>query len=121
MKQFECVVPILMVADVSRSTDYYVTKLGFKVDWEHRDRDYVISGVSRDGCPIYLCEGTVSKPNSRIWIGVEDVDQLYSEYSVSGAIIVKTPTNYSWAREMHVLDPDGHLLRMASDPPTAGA
>jgi predicted lactoylglutathione lyase len=115
MKQIECIVPILRVADVSLSADYYVHALGFKIDWQHRDSGYAILGVSRDDCPIYLCEGDQGNPGTWVWIGVEDVDQLYDEYSESGAIISKTPTDYPWAREMHVSDLDGHVLRIGSD------
>jgi hypothetical protein len=32
------------------------------------------------------------------------------------AHIEKPPTNYSWAYEMVVADPDGHALRIGSDP-----
>jgi len=30
--------------------------------------------------------------------------------------IRQAPTNYSWAMEMHVEDPDGHVLRFGTDP-----
>ena len=47
---------------------------------------------------------------------MEDVDQLYEEYKASGAIIRVPPRNYPWAFEMHVEDPDGHVLRFGSEP-----
>lgn len=45
-----------------------------------------------------------------MWIGVEDVKSLYQEYTEHGASILHSPTNYPWAYEMKVQDPDGHVL-----------
>jgi predicted lactoylglutathione lyase len=53
-----------------------------------------------------------------VWIGVEDVAMLYEEYKTSGAKIRRAPENYPWAYEMHVEDPDGHVLRFGSEPRT---
>jgi uncharacterized glyoxalase superfamily protein PhnB len=51
-----------------------------------------------------------------VWLGVEDVDALYEEYRQSGASILHPPEHFPWAREMKVGDPDGHVLRLGSDP-----
>jgi uncharacterized glyoxalase superfamily protein PhnB len=50
------------------------------------------------------------------WIGVEDVQSLYEEYRASGAKVRHPPRNYPWALEMHVEDPDSHVLRFGSEP-----
>lgn len=35
-----------------------------------------------------------------------------------GATIRQPPTNYPWgSREVHVFDPDGHVLRLGADAP----
>ena len=47
-------------------------------------------------------------------VGSHDVTGLYEEYKQSGAKIVLPPTNYPHALEMHVEDPDGHVLRFVS-------
>ena len=57
-------------------------------------------------------------PGTWIWIGVGDVDVLFQELSTTGASIRLEPTNYQWAYEMQVEDPDGHGLRFGSDPKT---
>jgi len=41
---------------------------------------------------------------------------LYQEYTVSGAKTHGAPRNDPWALEMHVEDPDGHVLRFGSEP-----
>jgi hypothetical protein len=41
---------------------------------------------------------------------------LYHEYVDAGAHIKQPPRNYPWALEIHVEDPDGHILRFGSEP-----
>ena len=112
MTRFENIQPILRVADIRRSAQYYVEVLGFaKAPWG----DF-FTFVVRDRCRIYLCEGSQGQPGTWVWAGVEDVDELHKEYRASGAIIRVPPRNYEWAYEMHVEDPDGHVLRFGSEP-----
>jgi hypothetical protein len=72
--------------------------------------------VNRDTAGIYLCKGGQGQPGTWVWIGVDDVDVLYQEYLTSGAKIRLQPNNYPWAYEMHVEDPDGHVLRFGAEP-----
>jgi predicted enzyme related to lactoylglutathione lyase len=104
--------PIFRVQDLSASIDYYVQKLGFKIDWQ---TPYFCS-VSRGRCHIFLSEGDQGNPGSWVWIGVEDADALLDEYRTTGAKIRHPPTNYEWAYEMQVEDPDGNVLRLGSEP-----
>jgi hypothetical protein len=41
---------------------------------------------------------------------------IYDEYKASGAKFREPPTNYSWAYQMMVEDPDGHVLCIGSEP-----
>ena len=63
-----------------------------------------------------LCQGHQGRPGTWVWIGVADADAIEQEYRASGAAIRLPPTNYPWAYEMHVEDPDGHVIRLGSDP-----
>jgi predicted enzyme related to lactoylglutathione lyase len=111
--QFEHANPILSVADMSRSLRYYIEVLGFaNADWGGDE----FTCVSRDGASIYLAQGDQGHPGTWVWVGVSDVGVLHEEYTASGAVIVEPPTNYDWAYEMKVQDPDGHVLRFGSDP-----
>src|SRR5262249_47560034 len=110
---FENAIPILHVADLEISLDYYTRVLGFTVDW--RDGG-VIASVSPDGASLYLVEGDQGNPGSWVWMGVEDVESLFEEYRRSGATIRHPPTNYPWAYEMQVQDPDRNVLRLGSEP-----
>jgi catechol 2,3-dioxygenase-like lactoylglutathione lyase family enzyme len=112
---FECVIPILRVNSLTVSVGYYVDVLGFKVDWGG-EVDSTFASVSRDGRPIMLSQGEQGQPGSWLWIGVEDIEPLFAEYRAKGVKFREQPTNYPWAYEMKIEDPDGHVLRFGSDP-----
>jgi len=112
--KFECVIPILSVKSLSSSIRFYVDVLGFTVDWGNEDESFMAS-VSRNGNSIMLCQGSQGQPGTWIWIGVEDIEPLFAEYTAKEARINQMPTNYAWAYEMRIEDPDGHILRFGSD------
>jgi catechol 2,3-dioxygenase-like lactoylglutathione lyase family enzyme len=109
----ECVIPILRVARLDASVAYYVGVLGFRVDW-HEPQG--MASVSRDGKAIMLCQGAQGNPGTWVWIGVLDCTALHEELRAKGAAIRLAPANFPWALEMHVADPDGHVLRFGSEP-----
>ena len=108
----ECIVPILRVNNLTASIRYYVDVLGFKVDWEARP----MASVSRSGRGIMLCQGEQGQPGTWLWIGVEDIEPLFTDFSAKGVKFREQPTNYPWAYEMKIEDPDGHVLRFGSEP-----
>lgn len=110
---FHTATPILRVRSLRPSLDYYVKKLGFKVDWQTPG---VIASLSRARCRVFLCEGDQGNPGSWVWIGVSDVEALFKELRLRRAKVRHPPTNYEWALEMQVEDPDGNVLRFGSDP-----
>jgi catechol 2,3-dioxygenase-like lactoylglutathione lyase family enzyme len=109
---FEGVTPILRVRNLSASVDYYTRVLGFRVDWQTTG---IMASVSRGRCHIMLCEGDQGNPGTWVWIGVEDVEPLFEEYTGKEAKVRLAPTNYEWAYEMQIEDPDGNVLRIGSD------
>ena len=104
--------PILRVRDLDASLEYYLKVLGFKQDW----RAGMIASVTRDRCCVFLCTGDQSAPRMWVWLGVPDVRALHQELEASGAMIRHAPTNFEWALEMQVADPDGNVLRIGSEP-----
>ena len=111
----ECIIPILRVNSLAASLRYYVDVLGFQADWGDGDQS-TFASVSRDGRAIMLCQGEQGQPGMWIWIGVEDIESLFSEYSAKGVKFREQPTNYPWAYEMRIEDPDGHVLRFGAEP-----
>ena len=109
---FESTSPILRVANMAQSLQYYVDVLGFSKDWGGDD----FACVTRDSVSIYLSEGDQGHPGTWVWIGVGDVSLLYEEYKARGVTILQPPESFPWALEMKVGDPDGHVLRFGSDP-----
>jgi predicted enzyme related to lactoylglutathione lyase len=105
--------PIFNVKSLQASIDHYVGVLGFKVDWSVPG---IMASVSRNRCAIMLCEGDQGHPGTWVWIGVGDIEPLFEELVAKGAKIRNPPTNYEWAYEMQVEDPDGNVLRIGSDP-----
>jgi catechol 2,3-dioxygenase-like lactoylglutathione lyase family enzyme len=113
MVEFEGVTPILRVANIAASVEYYVTVLGFKEQWFH---DTEFASICRGSCNLFLCQGDQGNPGTWVWIGVSNVQALLEEYQAKGAKIRHPPTNYPWALEMQVEDLDGNVLRMGSEP-----
>ena len=111
----ECIIPILNVKSFAASMDYYVNVLGFRVEWDWGDPPDVGS-VERDDFSIMLVEDGQGHPGTWIWMGVEDAEQYYEEYKLSGAKIREHPVNYPWAYEFRVEDLDGHVIRIGSGP-----
>ncbi len=110
---FEGAAPILRVTDMRASLQYYVDVLGFRnANWGSDD----FTRVNRDAAGIYLCRGEQGCAGTWAWVGVENVQALYEEYKASGARIHHRPRKYPWALEIHVEDPDGHVLRFGSEP-----
>jgi predicted enzyme related to lactoylglutathione lyase len=110
--RFHRATPILRVRDLASSLDHYQRVLGFKLNWETPS----MASVSRGDACLMLCHGHQGRPRTWVWIGVADADALEREYRASGAAIRLAPTNYPWSYEMHVEDPDGHVIRLGSDP-----
>ena len=52
-----------------------------------------------------------------VWIGFDgDIFKLHDELKERGVTIRQPPVSHSWAMEMHIEDPDGHVLRFGTDP-----
>jgi len=106
--------PILQVKSFAIGVDYYRSKLGFKLDWDHgTPADF--GSVSRGDAVVFLCQGCSSSPGAWNMIFTRDVDKLYEELRRRHALIREPPTNKPWGmREMQVADPDGNVIRFGS-------
>ena len=110
---FEGSQPILRVENMAASLRFYVDLLGFQnASWGTEE----FTSVSRDRAGIYLCQGGQGRGEAWVWIGVEDANALHEEFKARGVAIRRPPTNFPWALEIHVEDPDGNVLRLGSEP-----
>ena len=112
--RLENIQPILSVKDMALSREFYVNKLGFKeAEWGNDN----FTNMCRDNCGIYLCKGEQGNPGTWIWVGFDgDIFSLHKELKEKGVIIRLSPTSHPWAMEMHIEDPDGHVLRFGTNP-----
>ncbi|MFI5152702.1 MAG: VOC family protein [Chitinophagales bacterium] len=112
--RIENIAPILSVRDMNASRSFYKNILGFEEAAWGNDQ---FTSFSRDQSGIYLCRGEQGKPGTWIWIGFDgDIFAIYDELKSKNVKIILPPTNYSWAMEMRIEDPDGHVLRFGTDP-----
>jgi predicted enzyme related to lactoylglutathione lyase len=109
--------PVLLVADLQRSVDYYRDRLGFTCVTHGDPPDFATA--DRDGQTILLA---LAEDSSRlvphwkivdmmwnVYIRVDDADAIYAEVQERGAEIdyeiYDAPHGF---REFGVTDPDGH-------------
>lgn len=85
--QFDSVIPILRIFDVTKADEFYLGFLGFKVDWDHRfdDNAPLYRQISRDGLVFHLSEhhGDGS-PGARVQVMMKGVEAFHREISSKG-------------------------------------
>jgi len=115
-------IPVIAVSDSARAEDYYCRVLGFKKmsayppDATKPDPRYL--ALARDGVWLHLQSFKPQRAGmTDAFFWVTDVDQLYEELSVRGAVVQLPPTDQTWGiREMGIRDPDGNVLGFATKP-----
>ena len=117
MKLIENIIPILRVKDLAASVAYYQENLGFNQDWSMDS----FAALSRDGWHVYLSAREEGSTGAWLWVGLEDIDEMYRLCREKGATIKSEMVNNAWAREFQVEDPDGHVLRFGGEPESEGA
>lgn len=123
--------PILRVESATRSIEYYVEVLGFRLGWAWSDsaRRFLTPAdkerptfalVGRGQVQFMLAEK--SQGAAGMWLHLDvhqaaQVDSLYEEWARKGARIAEPPSLRPWGMyEMRVQDVDGHMLRVSAPP-----
>ena len=109
---FGSAAPILRVSSLAASVEYFVTVLGFNIDWEAAG----ITAVSRDRSCLFLVDDGGEPTTTWAWAGVGNVEQVFEELRARGARIRRPPTQCDWGMEMQVEDLDGNVLILAFAP-----
>ncbi|MFT3935961.1 MAG: VOC family protein [Chitinophagaceae bacterium] len=106
--------PILCVKDINASLAFYRDILGFEnAAWGTEE----FTSINRENAGIYLCKGAQGQPGTWLWLGFDgDIFQLHETLKANGVTIKMAPSNFSWAMEMQVEDPDGHVIRFGTEP-----
>jgi len=111
--RFEHSTPIFRVEDMARSLAFYTGALSFEnAEWGGDE----FTCISRDGASLYLSLGDQGRGGAWAWIGVEDARQLRGELHAQGVPKLSELSNFPWALEFHVEDPDANVIRFGSEP-----
>lgn len=107
-------IPILSVKDMKATRTFYVDLLGFEEeDWGSDE----FTSFRHSGSGFYASQGDQGNPGTWMWIGFDrDIFALYEELKAANVSISLPPTNFPYALEMIVYDPDGHVLRLGKEP-----
>jgi catechol 2,3-dioxygenase-like lactoylglutathione lyase family enzyme len=99
---------VLPVSDLRKSRDWYVDKLGFKVE---RERQEVVGIRDQSGLTIFLQKTADSLAGQKITltIQVDNVDSKHQELASLGVEFVSPPKHQFWGYGAEVLDPDGYM------------
>jgi len=99
---------VLPVSDVRKSRDWYVDKLGFKVE---REREQAVGIKDQSGLTIFLLKTSESLAGEKITltIQVNNVESKYQELASLGVKFVSSPRHQFWGYGAEVVDPDGYM------------
>jgi catechol 2,3-dioxygenase-like lactoylglutathione lyase family enzyme len=106
--------PVLHVADVQRSIDFYRDKLGFTEAWRHAEGEQIlVAQVERDGCALLLsCQWPEKTGRGLIFISPGDgslatMNDARADLEQRGAPV----RDGQWGYRLFVVgDPDGNEL-----------
>ena len=109
--------------ELERTLEFY-TRLGFELQGRWDDHGYLI--FQKDAVEIHFANDpghVAEKANVAAYFRTDDVDSWSDElakldiWQEEGFPRFRAAEDKSWGmREMHILDPDGHLLRVGQFP-----
>ncbi len=108
-------IPTFGISDYQTAFEYYISFLGFVIDWEHRfgQTDPVYMQISRNGLTLHLSENKRFGTNVIVFVETKKLNEFHKE------IQNKTPTiklpdilRTNWQTlQLEMIDPFGNLLR----------
>ena len=113
MPKLHKAVPILSVSDFQKSMKFYEDVLGFQKHWEWGSPPN-FGSVGHGSVEVFLCLNDQGNPGTWIMVFMDDLDRFFSELKELGVKPATEPRDMEWGvREMHIKDPDGHVIRFA--------
>ena len=99
---------VLPVSDLQKSRDWYVNKLGFKVE---REREEAVGIKDDSGLTIFLFKtgGSFAGQKITLTIQVDNVETKHRELVERGVKFASEPKLQFWGYGAEVLDPDGYM------------
>lgn len=127
--KFNKLIPELVVSDLKRSTEFYINVLGFKIEYERPENNFIF--LSLQGSQIMLNKG-IEKTSSwftgklehpygrgaHFQLEVENVQKIANSLKKANYPLKEEPKEYWFRRNKTligvkgflVMDPDGYLL-----------
>ena len=121
----QTVIPQLRITQPTKSLDFYVTQLGFKIDWQHQFEPGfpLFLQLTREAQTLFLTEHAGDcEVGGAVYFRVPDALALHAAFAARGVTADPLPAATPWGTvEFLLQDPDGNRLRFASEmaPPTA--
>ena len=113
----ERVTPILYVKDFVTAKRFYTEKLLFELLWEW-DKPPTFGCVRLDQVEIFFSQGGQGNPGTWLFVFIHDVDSYYERIKKRGAEVIFGPRDQPWGmREIHVRDPNQHVIRFGQGIP----
>ena len=103
--------PVLFVADIDRSVDFYVKQLGFTQAWRYEEeRKAWVAQVDRHGCELILSSQWPDKVGKGLMFISLDEDELNSlRVELEGRGVDVRDAHWGY-HVMAIVDPDGNQL-----------
>ena len=112
--------PMIFVTDITKATDYYKSKLGFKVDFLYGEPPFY-GMMTRDGAGLHFRHvdkhPLIHSEEDLLAaaIPVSEIKSIFLEFKDNGAEFHQTLKRQPWgASDFIIKDPDGNLLNFAS-------
>lgn len=102
--------PLLLVAHLERSIEFYTKQLGFSVDFLYED---FYACIVKDGHSLHLKCGTPpgkGDDDPEVIFSVDKIERLYEEVLNKSVEIVQPLRNMPYSKEFYIADPDGNCI-----------
>jgi catechol 2,3-dioxygenase-like lactoylglutathione lyase family enzyme len=114
----QCLTPILYVKDFTAATKYYTEKLLFRLAWDWGEPP-TFGCVKLGSVEIFFSQGGQGSPGTWLCVFLDDVDRYCDRIKRLGAEIIYGPKDEPWGmREIHVRDPNDHVIRFGQGIPS---
>ncbi|MFZ1699864.1 MAG: VOC family protein [Pyrinomonadaceae bacterium] len=110
---------VLAVKDLAVEADYYRNKLGFDHDFSVPGWEFLSFGIFKvmlGHCVDAMWAHETGDHSYCSYAFVEDVDEIYREFTENGANMSAPPQNKPWGlREFMVKTPSGHRIMFGQE------
>ena len=103
--------PILQVANLERSLDFYTGAMGFELGWKSGEPPDIAS-VCRDAVEIMISVYPAPVP-AHAYVQVNGIDEYFERVTAAGAkVVVPLADRFYGMRDGRIEDPDGNQISL---------